>query len=180
MHPEVLKALSPSYAFDFLFHSGSTGFFPRLRGPRDHRGARRSTPTWATSGGLRSLAPGCSGLPACILSYLGQGALIIDDPNAIGAPLLRLMPDGGLVPLVVLATAATAIASQAVISGTFSIAHQASQLGYLPRSRVIHTSERAYGQVYVPTINWSSCSPCSRWCSPSAARRSSPSLTAWR
>ena len=92
--------------------------------------------------------------PACILSYLGQGALILDDPSAIGAPFFRLMPHGGLVPLVVLATAATVIASQAVISGAFSLAHQAAQLGYLPRLRVVHTSEREYGQVYVPIINW--------------------------
>jgi KUP system potassium uptake protein len=92
--------------------------------------------------------------PACILSYLGQGALILDNPEASSAPFFRLMPHGGLVPLVLLATAATVIASQAVISGAFSIARQASQLGYLPRLRVIHTSEREIGQVYVPIINW--------------------------
>src|SRR4029078_10594620 len=92
--------------------------------------------------------------PACILSYLGQGALILEDPDAIGAPFFQLMPDGGLIPLVILATAATVIASQAVISGAFSLAHQASQLGYLPRLRVVHTSERAYGQGYVPFIHW--------------------------
>jgi KUP system potassium uptake protein len=92
--------------------------------------------------------------PACILSYLGQGALILDDPSAIGAPFFRLMPHGGLVPLVILATAATVIASQAVISGAFSIAHQAAQLGYLPRLHVVHTSDRAYGQVFVPAVNW--------------------------
>src|SRR4029078_11022471 len=91
--------------------------------------------------------------PACILSYLGQGALILDDPNAIGAPFFRLMPHGGLVPLVVLETMATVIASQAVISGAFSLAHQASELGYLPRLRVIHPSDREYGQVFVPVIN---------------------------
>ena len=91
--------------------------------------------------------------PACILSYLGQGALILDDPSAISAPFFRLMPHGGLIPLVILATVATVIASQAVISGAFSIAHQAAQLGYLPRLRVVHTSKRAYGQVYVPVIN---------------------------
>jgi KUP system potassium uptake protein len=92
--------------------------------------------------------------PACILSYLGQGALIVDDPSAIRAPFFRLMPHAGLVPLVVLATAATVVASQAVISGAFSLAHQATQLDYLPRLRVIHTSEREYGQVYVPVVNW--------------------------
>ena len=78
----------------------------------------------------------------------------MDHPDAIGAPFFRLMPHGGLIPLVVLATAATVIASQAVISGAFSLAHQAAQLGYLPRLRVIHTSEHEYGQVYVPFVNW--------------------------
>jgi KUP system potassium uptake protein len=155
MHPEVLKALSPSYAFDFLFHSGSTGFFSlasvvlaitgveALYADMGHFGRPAITRAWLLLV-----------FPACILSYLGQGALILDDPNAIGAPFFRLMPHGGLVPLVVLATAATVIASQAVISGAFSLAHQAAQLGYLPRLRVIHTSAREYGQVYVPIINW--------------------------
>jgi KUP system potassium uptake protein len=155
MHPEVLKALSPSYAFDFLFHSGSSGFYSlasvvlaitgveALYADMGHFGRPAITRAWLVLV-----------FPACILSYLGQGALILDDPNAIGAPFFRLMPHGGLVPLVILATAATVIASQAVISGAFSLAHQASQLGYLPRLRVVHTSEREYGQVYVPFINW--------------------------
>jgi KUP system potassium uptake protein len=155
MHPEVLKALSPSYAFDFLFHSGSSGFFSlgavvlaitgceALYADMGHFGRPTITRAWLLLV-----------FPACILSYLGQGALILDHAGAIGAPFFRLMPHGGLVPLVILATAATVIASQAVISGAFSIAHQASQLGYLPRLRVIHTSEREYGQVYVPIINW--------------------------
>jgi KUP system potassium uptake protein len=155
MHPEVLKALSPSYAFDFLFHSGSTGFFSlasvvlaitgceALYADMGHFGRPAITRAWLLMV-----------FPACILSYLGQGALILEDPHAIGAPFFRLMPHGGLVPLVVLATAATVIASQAVISGAFSLAHQAAQLGYLPRLRVIHTSEREYGQIYVPIINW--------------------------
>ncbi len=155
MHPEVLKALSPSYAFDFLFHSGSTGFFSlasvvlaitgceALYADMGHFGRPAITRAWLLLV-----------FPACILCYLGQGALILDDPSAISAPFFRLMPHGGLVPLVVLATAATVIASQAVISGAFSLAHQAAQLGYLPRLRVVHTSEREYGQVYVPIINW--------------------------
>jgi KUP system potassium uptake protein len=92
--------------------------------------------------------------PACILSYLGQGGLILDDPGAIGAPFFELMPHAGLIPLVILATAATVIASQAVISGAFSLAHQGTQLGYLPRLGVVHTSEREYGQVYAPVVNW--------------------------
>jgi KUP system potassium uptake protein len=155
MHPEVLKALSPSYAFDFLFHSGTKGFFSlasvvlaitgveALYADMGHFGRPAITRAWLLLV-----------FPACILSYLGQGALILDDPSASGAPFFRLMPHGGLVPLVVLATAATVIASQAVISGAFSLAHQAAQLDYLPRLRVVHTSEREYGQVYVPVVNW--------------------------
>jgi KUP system potassium uptake protein len=155
MHPEVLEALSPSYAYDFLFHSGSTGFFAltsvvlaftgveALYADMGHFGRPAITRAWLLLV-----------FPACILSYLGQGGLILDDPSAISAPFFRLMPHGGLIPLVILATMATVIASQAVISGAFSIAHQAAQLGYLPRLRVIHTSERAYGQIYVPVINW--------------------------
>jgi len=155
LHPEVLKALSPSYAFDFLFHSGSTGFFSlaavvlaitgaeALYADMGHFGRPAITRAWLLLV-----------FPACILSYLGQGGLILDDPSTISAPFFQLMPDGGLIPLVILSTAATVIASQAVISGAFSIAHQAAQLGYLPRLRIIHTSEHEIGQVYVPFVNW--------------------------
>jgi KUP system potassium uptake protein len=155
MHPEVLKALSPSYAVDFLFHSGSTGFFSLGSVVLAITGAEA---LYADMGHFGRPAIARAWLllvfPACILSYLGQAALILDDPGAISAPFFRLMPHGGLVPFVILATAATVIASQAVISGAFSLAHQAAQLGYLPRLHVIHTSEREYGQVYVPIINW--------------------------
>ena len=92
--------------------------------------------------------------PACILSYLGQGALILDDPANIGSPFFLLVPDWGQLPMVLLATAATVIASQAVITGAFSVAHQAVQLGYLPRLRIAHTSAQTIGQIYVPWINW--------------------------
>ncbi len=155
MHPEVLKALSPTYAVDFLFHSGATGFFSlasvvlaitgceALYADMGHFGRPAITRAWLLLV-----------FPACILCYLGEGALILDDPSAISAPFFLLMPHAGLVPLVILATMATVIASQAVISGAFSLAHQAAQLGYLPRLHVIHTSERTYGQVYVPIINW--------------------------
>src|SRR5919198_1226850 len=130
MHPEVLKALSPSYALDFLFHSGSTGFFSlasvvlaitgaeALYADLGHFGRPAITRAWLLLV-----------FPALILCYLGQGGLILDDPSAISAPFFRLMPHGGLIPLVILATAATVIASQAVISGAFSLAHQAAQLG---------------------------------------------------
>jgi KUP system potassium uptake protein len=154
MHPEVLRALSPTYAYDMLFHSGATGFFvlstvvlaftgvEALYADMGHFGRPAITRAWLLLV-----------FPACILSYLGQGALIIDDPQNISAPFFKLMPHAGLVPFVILATMATVIASQAVISGAFSIAHQAAQLGYLPRLRVIHTSEREYGQVFVPVVN---------------------------
>ena len=92
--------------------------------------------------------------PACTLSYLGQGALILDDPANISAPFFLLVPDWARIPLVLLATAATVIASQAVITGAFSVARQAVQLGYLPRLRIIHTSPHTVGQIYVPLINW--------------------------
>jgi KUP system potassium uptake protein len=155
MHPEVLQALSPHYAVDFLVHGEPTGFFSltavvlaftgveALYADMGHFGRGPITRAWLLLV-----------FPACILSYLGQGALILDDPSAIASPFFLLMPHGGLVPLVILATMATVIASQAVISGAFSIGHQAAQLGYLPRLRVIHTSTREYGQVYVPAINW--------------------------
>jgi len=93
-------------------------------------------------------------LPALLLNYFGQGALLLAHPAAAENPFYRLGPGWTLYPMVVLSTIATVIASQAVISGAFSIAHQAAQLGYLPRLRVIHTSEREIGQVYLPFVNW--------------------------
>ena len=92
-------------------------------------------------------------LPALLMNYYGQGALLLRDAGALENPFYRLVPSWGLYPLVILAAAATIIASQAVISGAFSITRQAIQLGYLPRLRVLHTSEQEIGQVYVPRIN---------------------------
>ncbi|MEJ8655559.1 KUP/HAK/KT family potassium transporter [Streptomyces sp. MS1.AVA.4] len=92
--------------------------------------------------------------PACVLSYLGQGALILADPANVSSPFFLLVPDWGRLPMVLLATAATVIASQAVITGAYSVASQAARLGYLPRLRITHTSESAMGQIYVPWINW--------------------------
>ena len=92
--------------------------------------------------------------PALIINYLGQGAILLADPAALENPFFRLSPSWGLYPLVALASAATIIASQAVISGAFSLTRQAIQLGYLPRLEVRHTSETEIGQVYVPPINW--------------------------
>ena len=91
------------------------------------------------------------------MSYFGQGALLLADPGpdgAVRAPFFLLVPSWGLIPLVVLATAATVIASQAVITGAFSVARQAVRLGYLPRLRIVHTSAQTVGQIYVPWVNW--------------------------
>jgi KUP system potassium uptake protein len=93
-------------------------------------------------------------LPALALNYFGQGALLIDDPAAIAHPFYRMTPRWSLYPLVILATAATVIASQAVITGAYSLTRQAIQLGFLPRMRILHTSEETIGQIYVPGLNW--------------------------
>jgi len=92
--------------------------------------------------------------PACTLNYFGQGALILRDTGNISAPFFLLAPDWARILLVLLATAATVIAAQAVITGAFSVASQAGQLGYLPRLRILHTSHETHGQVYVPFMNW--------------------------
>ena len=95
--------------------------------------------------------------PACILNYFGQGALILSQPSAISNPFYLLVPGWARIPMVILAAAATVIASQAVISGAFSLTQQAAQIGYLPRLRIDHTSEEQAGQIYVPWINWALC-----------------------
>ncbi|KDB07032.1 Low affinity potassium transport system protein kup [Burkholderia sp. lig30] len=93
-------------------------------------------------------------MPSLVLNYFGQGALLIRNPQAIENPFFLLAPQWALLPLVVLATVATVIASQAVISGAYSLTAQAIQLGYVPRMKVLHTSELAIGQIYVPVVNW--------------------------
>ncbi|KAF0814577.1 Low affinity potassium transport system protein kup [Andreprevotia sp. IGB-42] len=93
-------------------------------------------------------------LPSLVLNYFGQGALLLRDPSAIKNPFFLMAPDWGLVPLVVLATVATVIASQAVISGAFSVTKQAIQLGFCPRMNIEHTSETEIGQIYLPQVNW--------------------------
>ena len=92
-------------------------------------------------------------LPALLLNYFGQGALILHDPSSAKDPFFGLVPHSLLYPMVGLATVATIIASQAIISGVFSLTRQAIQLGFLPRMRVLHTSEMAEGQVYLPDVN---------------------------
>ena len=93
-------------------------------------------------------------LPALMLNYLGQGVLLIGDPEAISNPFFMLAPEWFRLPLVIIATLATIIASQAVISGAFSVTQQAIQLGFVPRLRILHTSASAAGQIYIPIVNW--------------------------
>ena len=93
-------------------------------------------------------------LPALLINYFGQGALVLANPEAIKNPFYLLVPEPLLLPMVVLATAATVIASQAVITGTFSLVRQAIQLGLLPRFAIVHTSAEYHGQIYIPRVNW--------------------------
>ena len=154
-HPQILKALSPTYALGFLFGHFHIAFFALAAVVLAVTGAEA---LYADMGhfGRRAISRGWLVLvfPACILSYLGQGALILDDPANISSPFFLLVPEWGRLPMVVLATAATVIASQAVITGAYSVAAQAAQLGYLPRLRITHTSAAERGQIYVPWVNW--------------------------
>ncbi len=111
--------------------------------------------TWVTSAAARSTSPGSTIVyPCLLLNYMGQGALMLSHPAAAANPFFLMAPEWARLPLVLLATAATIIASQAVISGAFSVTHQAVQLGFLPRLRTEHTSEKALGQIYIPVVNW--------------------------
>jgi KUP system potassium uptake protein len=153
--PEILQALSPTYAVRFLAGHFSIAFFALAAIVLAVTGAEA---LYADMGhfGRRAITRGWVLLvaPACVLSYLGQGALILRDRGAAGSPFFLLAPEWGRLPLVVLATAATVIAAQAVITGAYSVASQAAQLGYLPRLRIVHTSASEMGQIYVPWINW--------------------------
>jgi KUP system potassium uptake protein len=155
-HPAILRALSPTYALGFFFGHFEMAFFSlaavvlcvtgaeALYADMGHFGRKPITLMWL------ALV-----YPACTLCYLGQGALVLGDPaKAIANPFFLLVPSWGRIPMIILATAATVIASQSVISGAFSVTRQAAQLGYLPRLRIAHTSEEQIGQVYVPWINW--------------------------
>lgn len=154
-NPDVLGALDPRHAlFFFMAHKGQAfvvlgAVFLSVTGAETlyadmgHFGRNPIRVAWLVLV-----------FPALVLNYFGQGGLILQDSETLRNPFYLLVPSWGLVPLVVLATAATVIASQAVISGAFSAARQAMQLGFLPRMEVIHTSEREEGQIYVPAINW--------------------------
>ncbi|HPX37320.1 MAG TPA: KUP/HAK/KT family potassium transporter [Mycobacterium sp.] len=154
MHPRILRALSPTYALDFVLDHPSSAFISlaaivltvtgaeALYADMGHFGRRAITVAWL--GGV---------LPALTLNYFGQGAELLGDESMVKAPFYMLAPQWAQLPMVILATAATVIASQAVITGAYSVASQAVQLGYLPRLRVRHTSESEIGQIYVPWIN---------------------------
>ncbi len=153
--PRVLLALSPHLGAAFFLRNGLHGFLvlgsvflvvtggEALYADMGHFGRRPIRATWF------ALV-----LPALVLNYFGQGALLVARPAAAENPLYRMTPSWGLVPMVVLATAASVIASQAVISGAYSLTRQAIQLGYMPRLKIDHTSAREIGQIYLPTINW--------------------------
>lgn len=153
--PRVLTAINPLHAIEFVHENPIMGFLSlggvvlaltgveALYADMGHFGRRPITLAWF---GLV--------LPALVLNYFGQGALLLRNPEAVQSPFYLLAPQWALYPMVALATVATVIASQAVISGAFSIAQQAIQLGYLPRMGIQHTSAREIGQIYVPTINW--------------------------
>ena len=154
-NPRVLFAMNPVHAFAFLANHGHKGFLvlgsvflavtggEALYADMGHFGARPMRVSWFAVA-----------LPALLLNYFGQGALLLRRPETIENPFFRMAPSWGLYPLVALSTVATVIASQALISGAFSLARQALMLGYLPRVSVEHTSDKHIGQIYVPTINW--------------------------
>lgn len=154
-HPEILQALSPHHGAEFLFNHGHEAFVAlggvvlavtgaeALYADMGHFGARAIRRAWF------ALV-----FPALILNYLGQGALIVGDPSTSASPFFLLFPEWARIPIVILSTVAAIIASQAVISGAFSVTRQAIRLGFLPRLEVRHTSREEIGQVYVPAVNW--------------------------
>ncbi|KMN82836.1 low affinity potassium transporter Kup [Chromobacterium alkanivorans] len=153
--PQVLQALNPYHALHFIGHNGWGSFLTlgsvvlaltgaeALYADMGHFGSSPIRRAWF------SLV-----LPGLALNYFGQGALLMQNPAAIKNPFFLLAPDWALLPLIVMATLATVIASQAVISGAYSLTRQAIQLGYCPRLEVQHTSEKEIGQIYMPFINW--------------------------
>jgi KUP system potassium uptake protein len=157
VHPGIIRALSPTYAGAFLADDPTMGFFAlgsvflavtgaeAIYADMGHFGRKAITRAWLL------LA-----FPALLLNYMGQGALILAHPSTIVNPFFLLVPGGqtGQKAMVVLATVATVIASQAVISGAFSVTQQVIQLGFLPRMSIRHTSKRIIGQIYIPVVNW--------------------------
>ncbi|MDQ1592237.1 MAG: system potassium uptake protein [Pyrinomonadaceae bacterium] len=154
-HPSVVGAFNPVHAFNFFLREGWHGFLvlgtvflvvtggEALYADMGHFGKRPIRLAWFTLV-----------LPALLLNYLGQGALLIENPAAAENPFYRLAPEWALYPLIVLASAAAIIASQALISGAFSLTMQAIQLGFMPRLKIEHTSSTERGQIYIPALNW--------------------------
>jgi KUP system potassium uptake protein len=153
--PEILKALSPHYAVVFMWANPGITFIilgavvlcvtggEALYADLGHFGKKPIRLAWF------SIV-----MPCLVLNYFGQGALLLNNPEAVKNPFYLMAPDWALLPLVALATLATVIASQALITGAFSVTKQAIQMGYLPRLRILHTSVRDAGQIYMPSINW--------------------------
>jgi KUP system potassium uptake protein len=156
--PAILRALNPYYALHFLTSHGAASFVVLGSVVLAVTGAEA---LYADMGhfGKGAVRIAWFGLvaPALVLNYFGQGALLLSAPSAVVNPFYLLLPGWALYPMVVLATAATVIASQAVISGAYSLTKQAVQLGFLPRMTILHTSAREMGQVYIPAVNWALC-----------------------
>ena len=154
-HPEILWAISPHYAVTFMWENPGTTFIilgavvlcvtggEALYADMGHFGKKPIRVAWFTVV-----------MPALTLNYFGQGALLLSDPSAVKNPFYMMAPEWALIPLVGLATMATVIASQALITGAFSVTKQVIQLGYLPRLQVLHTSVKETGQIYMPFVNW--------------------------
>src|SRR6476660_6215926 len=153
--PGVLAAVNPAHALGFLLQNPRIGFLvlgaaflaitgaEALYADMGHIGRNPIRTVWF-----------CVVLPALLLNYAGQTSLYLDDPALAGNPFFRLVPDWAIYPMVLLATLATIIASQAIITGTFSMTRQAMQLGWFPGVRIRQTSDQEYGQIYVPFVNW--------------------------
>src|SRR6478752_6585338 len=154
--PGVLAALSPLYAFDFLIHQNFHVSFAILGAA--FLAVTGGEAMYADMGHFGRmpirLAWFAVALPALVLNYFGQAALLITNPTAIENPFFQLAPDWVHYPLVAFAALATVIASQAIISGVFSLTQQSIQLGFLPRMHILHTTSDAIGQIYVPLVNW--------------------------
>ncbi len=154
-NPAILLAVSPHYALGFTYHNPHITFIilgavvlcvtggEALYADMGHFGKKPIRVAWFTVV-----------MPALTLNYFGQGALLLKNPDAVKNPFFMMAPDWALLPLVILATMATVIASQALISGAFSVTKQVIQLGYLPRLNIVHTSVRETGQIYIPLVNW--------------------------
>ncbi len=159
--PAILAAIAPWPAVEFFVENGSRGFLVLGSVFLAVTGAEA---LYADIGhfGLKPIRLTWYGLvfPALLLNYFGQGALLLRDPGAAANPFYNMGPKWALIPMVVIATAATVIASQAVISGSFSLTRQAIQMGYIPRLRIEHTSAREIGQIYVPAVNWALAIAC--------------------